>query len=51
VSIWADEVGLVLGQVQTREKSNEIAVISALLEVLDISGCIVTIDAMGVKRR
>jgi hypothetical protein len=46
VSTWADEVG----QVQTVEKSNEITAIPALLEALDISGCIVTIDAMAVKR-
>jgi predicted transposase YbfD/YdcC len=50
VSAWVDEVGLVLGQTQTREKSNEITVIPALLEALDISGGIVTIDAMGCIR-
>jgi predicted transposase YbfD/YdcC len=50
VSAWADEVGLVLGQVQTDEKSNEITAIPALLEALDISGCIVTIDAMGCQK-
>jgi predicted transposase YbfD/YdcC len=43
-------VGLVLGQAQTEEKSNEITAIPALLEALDISGCIVTIDTMAVKR-
>jgi predicted transposase YbfD/YdcC len=45
VSAWADEMGLALGQVQTEEKSNEITAIPALLEALDISGCIVMIDA------
>jgi predicted transposase YbfD/YdcC len=50
VSAWADEVGLVLGQVQTEEKSNEITAIPALLGALDISGCIVTIDAMGCQK-
>jgi hypothetical protein len=50
VSAWADELGLVLGQVQTAEKSNEITAIPALLEALDISGCIVTIDAMGCQK-
>jgi hypothetical protein len=45
VSAWADQMGLVLGQVQTEEKSNEITAIPALLKALDISGCIVTIDA------
>ncbi|MDR2177143.1 MAG: ISAs1 family transposase, partial [Treponema sp.] len=50
VSAWADEMGLVLGQVQTEEKSNEITAIPALLGALDISGCIVTIDAMGCQK-
>jgi predicted transposase YbfD/YdcC len=50
VSAWADEMGLVLGQVQTEEKSNEITAIPALLEALDISGCIITIDAMGCQK-
>ncbi|MCP4606424.1 MAG: ISAs1 family transposase [Proteobacteria bacterium] len=47
VSAWAAENRIVLGQVKTEEKSNEITAIPELLEVLDISGCIVTIDAMG----
>jgi predicted transposase YbfD/YdcC len=38
-------MGLVPGQAQTEVKSNEITAIPALLEALDISGCIVTIDA------
>jgi predicted transposase YbfD/YdcC len=38
-------MGLVLGQVQTEEKSSEITAIPALLKALDISGCIVTIAA------
>jgi hypothetical protein len=50
VSAWADELGLALGQIQTEEKSNEITAIPALLEALDISGCIVTIDAMGCQK-
>jgi predicted transposase YbfD/YdcC len=50
VSAWADELGLALGQVQTEEKSNEITAIPALLEALDIAGCIVTIDAMGCQK-
>jgi predicted transposase YbfD/YdcC len=50
VSAWADELGLVLGQIQTAEKSNEITAIPALLEALDISGCIITIDAMGCQK-
>jgi predicted transposase YbfD/YdcC len=50
VSAWADELGLALGQVQTEEKSNEITAIPALLEALDVSGCIVTIDTMGCQK-
>jgi predicted transposase YbfD/YdcC len=50
VSAWADELGLALGQIQTAEKSNEITAIPVLLEALDISGCIVTIDAMGCQK-
>jgi predicted transposase YbfD/YdcC len=50
VSTWADELGLALGQVQTEEKSNEITAIPTLLEALDVSGCIVTIDAMGCQK-
>ncbi|MEE8057652.1 MAG: ISAs1 family transposase [Pseudomonadales bacterium] len=41
---------LVLGQVKTEEKSNEITAIPELLNVLDIKGCIVTIDAMGCQK-
>ena len=51
VSAWACENGLVLGQVKTDEKSNEITAIPKLLDVLDISGCIVTIDAMGCQKK
>jgi predicted transposase YbfD/YdcC len=50
VSAWADEMALVLGQVQTAEKSNEITAIPQLLAALDITGCIVTIDAMGCQK-
>lgn len=50
VSAWAAEQRLVLGQVKTQEKSNEITAIPALLGMLDIAGCIVTIDAMGCQK-
>jgi predicted transposase YbfD/YdcC len=50
MSAWADEPSLVLGQIQTAEKSNEITAIPALLEAPDISGCIITIDAMGCQK-
>ena len=49
VSAWAEENRLVLGQVQVDEKSNEITAIPELLRILEISGCIVTIDAMGCQ--
>jgi predicted transposase YbfD/YdcC len=50
VSAWARENGLVLGQVKVDEKSNEITAIPELLRVLELSGCIVTIDAMGTQK-
>ena len=50
VSAWASANTMTLGQVKTEEKSNEIAAIPRLLEMLDLSGCIVTIDAMGCQR-
>ena len=49
VSAWASEHRLFLGQVKVDDKSNEITAIPALLELLDISGCIITIDAMGTQ--
>ena len=49
VSAWASECRLVLGQVATAEKSNEITAIPELLTMLDLSGCLVTIDAMGCQ--
>ncbi len=51
VSAWACEQRLVLGQLKTREKSNEITAIPKLLELLELRGCIVTIDAMGCQRQ
>jgi predicted transposase YbfD/YdcC len=50
VSAWAAQNQLVLGQVKTREKSNEITAIPELLRLLELKGCIVTIDAMGCQR-
>ncbi len=50
VSAWASANHLVLGQRKVDEKSNEITAIPALLRVLVISGCIVTLDAMGCQR-
>ena len=50
VSAWASEHRLMLGQMKVDEKSNEITAIPALLELLDLSGCIITIDAMGTQK-
>jgi predicted transposase YbfD/YdcC len=50
VSAWAAENQLVLGQTKVVEKSNEITAIPELLALLDVSGCIVTIDAMGCQK-
>ncbi|OZB26682.1 MULTISPECIES: ISAs1 family transposase [unclassified Acidiphilium] len=50
VSAWACDRRLVLGQRQVGDKSNEITAIPELLDVLDIKGAIVTLDAMGCQR-
>lgn len=50
VSAWADCCKAVIGQVKTEEKSNEITAIPELLDILDIDGQIITIDAMGCQR-
>ena len=50
VSAWACENGIVLGQQKTDSKSNEITAIPELLNILEIKGCIVTIDAMGCQK-
>lgn len=49
VSAWASQNGLVLGQRQVADKSNEITAIPELLNLLNVTGCIVTIDAMGCQ--
>jgi len=50
VSAWAEGNGLVLGQRKVDEKSNEITAISKLLAALELTGTVVTIDAMGCQR-
>jgi predicted transposase YbfD/YdcC len=50
VSAWATEANLTLGQVAVDEKSNEITAIPRLLELLDLKGALVTIDAMGCQK-
>lgn len=49
VSAWATQNQLVLGQTKVADKSNEITAIPELLRLLDVSGCIVTIDAIGTQ--
>ena len=51
VSAWASTNRVVLGQVATEEKSNEITAIPKLLDLLSLNGCIVTIDAMGCQTK
>jgi predicted transposase YbfD/YdcC len=50
VSAWATETSLTLGQVAVEEKSNEITAIPRLLELLDLRGALVSIDAMGCQK-
>ena len=50
VSAWASANTLTLGQVKTEQKSNEITAIPRLLQLLQLKGCIVTIDAMGCQK-
>ena len=50
VSAWACGNGVVLGQVKTEGKSNELTAVPELLDKLELSGCIVTLDAMGCQR-
>lgn len=50
VSAFSSECELVMGQLACDEKSNEITVIPKLLDLLEVSGCIITIDAMGTQK-
>lgn len=50
VGAYASDMGLLLGQIKTENKSNEITAIPALLSQLALAGCIVTIDAMGTQK-
>jgi len=50
VSAWATQNQMVMGQVKIDEKSNEITAIPKLLKLLELKGCIVTIDAMGCQK-
>ncbi|RVU31975.1 ISAs1 family transposase [Rheinheimera riviphila] len=51
VSAFACSSSLVLGQVKTEEKSNEIRAIPELLRLLEIKGCLISIDAMGCQKQ
>lgn len=51
VHAWAAENRVLLGQVATSEKSNEITAIPELLDLLELKGAVVTIDAMGCQRK
>jgi predicted transposase YbfD/YdcC len=50
VSAWATANHLVLGQLKVDDKSNEITAIPELLGLLDVAGCVVTVDAMGCQK-
>lgn len=50
VTVWASELGLSLAQVACAEKSNEITAIPEVLQLVDITGAIITIDAMGTQK-
>jgi len=51
VSAWAESKNLVLRQLKVADKSNEITAVPELLRVLELSGCIVTLDAMGCQKK
>jgi len=51
VTGWASHHDLALGQAQVEDHANEITAIPALLELLDITGSIITIDAMGTQEK
>lgn len=50
VSAWASANHLVLGQIKVDDRSNEITALPPLLRMLDVSGCTVTVDAMGCQK-
>ena len=49
VNAWSNSNQMLLGQVKTEEKSNEIIAIPTLLDLLEIEGATITIDAMGCQ--
>jgi len=50
VSAWANKQRLVLGQIKTDNKSNEIKAVPQLLDMLNVEGCVVTADAMSCQK-
>jgi len=50
VSAWAASNSLVLGQIEVPDKTNEIKAVPRLLRALELTGCIVTLDAMGCQK-
>ena len=50
ISAWASDYGIVLGQLKTEEKSNEITAVPELLQQIDIDGAIVSADAMSCQK-
>ena len=50
VNAWAYKTGMILGQLKTEAKSNEITAIPTLLDRIEISGSLICIDAMGCQR-
>lgn len=50
VSAWSETFGLCLGEVSVDKKSNEITAIPVLLDMLDIKGCTISMDAMGTQK-
>ena len=51
VSAYLADIGISIGQVKVDDKSNEIKAIPDLLDLLDIEGCIITIDAIGTQTK
>ena len=51
VNAWVDENDLILGQLKTSEKSNEITAIPELIDLLFVKDAIITIDAMGTQKK
>ena len=50
VSAWSNDNGMVLGQLKVNDKSNEITAIPALLDLLMVKGCWITIDTMSCQK-